>query len=467
MRSPSLRDIPAVEAVLRDPAVQTLIAEWGRLAVRAAIREQQDELRTALRSGHAAPASAAGTARDLRRRLLLEGGRGPRPVFNLTGTVIHTNLGRASLPQPAIQSLANAARDPVDLEYDLAAGRRGHRDQHVTALLCGLTGAEAATVVNNNAAALMLVLNTLALEREVPVSRGELIEIGGSFRLPDIMARSGCRLREVGTTNRTHLDDYDQGITAQTGLLLKVHRSNYVVEGFTAEVDERQLAALARQHAVPLVVDLGSGALVDLERFGLPAEPTPMQSLGNGADLVTFSGDKLLGGPQAGIIVGRRSLVERLNANPMKRALRVDKLTLAALAEVLKLYTQPERLADELPVIRQLARKQPDIRDQADRLAPLLAARLPDFEVAATDMASQIGSGALPQTQVPSAGLRIAPVDGGNPDGKLARLTNALRALPRPVIGRVHQEQLWLDLRCLEDEAPFVDQLSALELAGQ
>ncbi len=465
MRSPSLQDIPAVEAVLNDPAIRPLVTEWGRLAVRQAIREQQAEIRAAMRGG--APTPTAPLASDLRRRLISTGGRGPRPVFNLTGTVIHTNLGRASLPETAIRAMARAAHDPVDLEYDLGAGRRGHRDQHVTGLLCALTGAEAATVVNNNAAALMLVLNTLALHREVPVSRGELIEIGGSFRLPDIMARAGCELREVGTTNRTHPADYANAISKQTGLLLKVHRSNYVVEGFTAEVGERELAALARRHELPLVVDLGSGALLDLERFGLPAEPTPMQSLDSGADLVTFSGDKLLGGPQAGIIVGRKALVERLNANPMKRALRLDKLTLAALAEVLKLYTEPERLSEELPVIRQLAREQTEIRSQAERLAPQLAECLPEFEVVAVDMVGQIGSGALPQTQIPSAGLRIAPAAGGNENATLERLAGALRALPRPVIGRVHRGRLWLDLRCLEDEAQFIEQLSALEIAGQ
>jgi L-seryl-tRNA(Ser) seleniumtransferase len=375
-----------------------------------------------------------------------------RPVFNLTGTVLHTNLGRAQLPEEAIEAMAVAAREPVNLEYDLEAGRRGERDDHVEALLCRLTGAEAATVVNNNAAALLLVLNTLAARKEVPVSRGELIEIGGSFRLPDIMARSGCRLREIGTTNRTHLADYAGAIGPKTGLVLKVHPSNYAIEGFASSVSEIELAKLCRSSSLPFAVDLGSGALVDLGRFGLPHEPTVREALAQGADLVAFSGDKLLGGPQAGIVVGRSALVERMRKNPLKRALRLDKVTLAALAAVLRLYLDPDRLAARLPTLRLLSRPLEDIRSLASRMAVVLAKHFPGVE--AIDCESQVGSGALPAQRLPSAGLAITPGD--------ARLAARFRRLPIPVIGRLQDGAFILDLRCLEDESTFINQLSKL-----
>jgi len=467
VRSPSLRDIPGVAELLQYAEIQALTTEWGRLAVREVIREQQAELRERWRHGQDQIPDRHELSVELRHRLLQRGGRGPRPVFNLTGTVIHTNLGRAMLPEAAIRAMAEAGRHPVDLEYDLFAGHRGQRDRHIAQLLCDLTGAEAATIVNNNAAALMLVLNTLALDRQVPVSRGELIEIGGSFRLPEIMARAGCRLREVGTTNRTHDNDYRAACGPETGLLLKVHRSNFVVAGFTAEVAEQELAALAREHDIPFVVDLGSGALVDLARYGVPGEPTSMQTLGRGADLVTFSGDKLLGGPQAGLIVGREDLIRQLDANPMKRALRVDKLTLSALAEVLKIYSTPDRLAAELPVIRDLARSPAEILAQATQVAPVLATQLPDFDVETAKMSSQVGSGALPQRELPSAGLRLCASSPDTAEAHLGRLLHALRDLPRPVIGRVRDGSLWLDFRCLDDEDGFIAQLANLSFTAQ
>jgi L-seryl-tRNA(Ser) seleniumtransferase len=326
-----------------------------------------------------------------------------------------------------------------------------------------MTGAEAATAVNNNAAAVLLVLNTLGMDRKVPVSRGELVEIGGSFRIPEVMSRSGCELVEIGATNRTHLKDYRNAISDDTALLMKVHTSNYRVEGFTASVSEPELAALAKEHKLPFVIDLGSGNLVDFKAFGLPEEPTVAEALANGADLVTFSGDKLLGGPQAGLIAGRADLVAKIKKNPLKRALRLDKMTLAALAEILKLYRHPAQLTQTLPTLRLLTRDVEHIRRQATSLlAPISRTLEPRYVVSVEDCLSQIGSGSLPVETLPSAAICIAPRTGE--DSELRNLADQLRQLPKPVIGRLHKGALWLDLRCLEteQEATFMNQLGAL-----
>jgi len=460
-----LASLPGVESLLQQEDTAGLIAQFGRPAVTDAIRRVLAEVRTELlaNSSTVVPPDVA-LIRLAGRQLHSNDAPSLRRVFNLTGTVLHTNLGRAALPEEAIEAVALAAREATNLEFDLTTGQRGDRDAHLEKLLYDLTGAEAATVVNNNAAAVLLVLNSLANRKEAPVSRGELIEIGGSFRLPDIMARSGCKLREIGTTNRTHLSDYAEAIGPKTGLVMKVHTSNYVIEGFTAEVPEPDLAQLCRDRGVPFVVDLGSGTLVDLRKFGLPHEPTPAESIANGADLVTFSGDKLLGGPQAGIVVGRADLVKALKRNPLKRALRVDKMTVAALSAVLRLYSNPERLANRLPVLRLLARPVEDIRGVADRIRGLVAARLEGVATVETAIcASQIGSGALPTREIPSAGLAIRPpASVRHPGTALERLARAFRQLPIPVIGRIQNGALILDLRTLEDEAAFVDQIPAL-----
>jgi L-seryl-tRNA(Ser) seleniumtransferase len=460
--------LPSVEAILRHPDAQPLLAGFGRESATTAIREVIGALRAELAvDGATVDVAERAIIERVARRLEAQARPSLRPVFNLTGTVLHTNLGRAVLPQEAIEAVAAAARAPTNLEYDLAAGSRGDRDDHVERALCGLTGAEAATVVNNNAAAVLLVLNSLARGKEVPVSRGELIEIGGSFRMPDIMARAGCRLREVGTTNRTHLRDYAEAIGARTGLVMKVHASNYAIEGFTAAVAEPEIARLCHARGIPFVVDLGSGSLIDLRKLGLPHEPTPAEALRNGADIVTFSGDKLLGGPQAGLIVGRAEIVARINRNPMKRALRLDKMTIAALAAVLRLYLDPDRLVARLPTLCTLARSEADIRAVAERVRIPLAARLGSlFAVETVPCDSQIGSGALPASRLASAGVAIKPAMGKRGAGAaLKRLAMALRALPVPVIGRIQDGAVILDLRCLEDEASFIAQLAGLALA--
>jgi len=441
-----LASLPAVDALLRHADAAPLIEAHGRAPVTQSIRAVLQQLREQKTAGLGADQILSRVARHLEQRAQPT----LRPVFNLTGTVLHTNLGRALLPEAAIEAMAAVARSAANLEYDLEGGRRGERDTHVERLVCELTGAEAAAVVNNNAAAVLLVLNSLAKGKEVPVSRGELIEIGGSFRLPDIMARSGCRLREVGTTNRTHLRDYEEAIGPKTGAVLKAHTSNYAIEGFTASVSEAELAKLCAARGVPLVVDVGSGALIDL---AFPKVPTVGKTLKDGADLVTFSGDKLLGGPQAGIIAGRAALVAKIRRNPLKRALRVDKLTLAALAALLRLYADPDRAVQRIPTLRLLARPLDEIHEQSVRLAPLIRNRLKE-KVEPVACESEVGSGAAPTARLPSYGLAIRP--GSN------RLAARLRALPVPVIGRLEDGALILDLRTLEDEATFVAQLERL-----
>lgn len=457
---PGFRALPAVDAFLHSEAGRALADAHGRAPVVAALRAELARARGQIHAGGDGDAVARALPARVADALVVGARSGLRPVLNLSGTVLHTNLGRALLADAAIAAATAAMASPLALEYDLDDGGRGRRDDHLRGLLCELTGAEDARVVNNNAAAVLLALNTFGQGRETIVSRGELIEIGGAFRMPEIMARAGTRLVEVGTTNRTHAGDYEAALGPDTGLLLKVHTSNYRIEGFTAEVAAPELAAIARRAGVPLLNDLGAGSVLDLSRFGLRREPTVAEAVAEGADLVTFSGDKLLGGAQAGFIVGRRGLIDAVDRNPLRRALRLDKIRLAALDATLRLYRDPDRLAQRLPTLRLLARTRAEIAAQAARLVPQVQALLSaqGCAVAACDCDSQVGSGALPVDTLPSAGLRITDNGGDAPQ----RLAARLRHLPVPVVGRIHDGALLLDLRCLEDDEALLSTLAEL-----
>jgi L-seryl-tRNA(Ser) seleniumtransferase len=459
--------LPAVHSVLQQ--IPELIEAHGRQLVTGCVRAELAAAREGLKHGLPLPVETS-LLSAIRRRADEAGRANLRAVFNLTGTVLHTNLGRAQLAEEAIAAMVDAARSPCALEYDLASGGRGDRDDLVSGLLAELVGGGspdiAATIVNNNAAAVLLTLNALAQGKEAVVSRGELVEIGGAFRIPDVMRRAQVKLHEIGTTNRTHEKDYAEAIGPKTALLMKVHTSNYAVYGFTAAVDEQKVARIAHAAALPFMVDLGSGTLTDFAALGLPPEPTPQQALAAGADIVTFSGDKLLGGPQAGLIVGRKDLIAKIKKNPLKRALRVGKTTLAALEATLRLYRDPDRLTDRLPTLRLLTRPASEIAAQAKRLQPAAQAAVGTLAtVAVAPCSSQIGSGALPVERLPSVALVFRP-SAKKPGRTLLALEAAFRALPQPVIGHIRDDAYHLDLRCLEakDEASFVAQLAALKL---
>ncbi|MYE24204.1 MAG: L-seryl-tRNA(Sec) selenium transferase [Gammaproteobacteria bacterium] len=450
------RRLPSVDQVLTHGSTEAVVRQWGLATTKEAVRAVQAKLRVAgdIPEWGTEP---GGYADALSRWLDAEVGHGYETVFNLTGTIIHTNLGRALIsPETIANAMAKATR-PTTLEYDLAKGSRGERERIVRHRLKLSTGAEAATVVNNNAAAVLLVLNTLALGRAVAVSRGELIEIGGSFRLPEIMQRAGCKLAEVGTTNRTHPRDFE-AVAANAALLLKVHPSNYHVEGFTREVTASGLAAIGKQHDVPTCVDLGSGALIDLARLGLPGEPTVRATLASGVDLVTFSGDKLLGGVQAGLIVGDKDLVEALDRNPLKRALRLDKLTLALLDDTLKAYEDPTTLPERIPLLRTLTTPMAELARRGEAVVECLLA-LPSVHATLEKAEAQIGSGAVPDRLLPSRAVRVRR-DGDTAD----TLAAAMRQLSTPVVARVASDSVWLDMHGAE---PLDELLQALAGLGR
>jgi len=450
---PRLADIPSIDRLLAARWVRALVESHARAFVVHVLRRVCDQLRAEIRAGRLGEvALEPEIERRTKAEIARSAGLLPREVVNATGVVLHTNLGRALLPEEAVVALTAVASRPAALEMDLESGGRGDRDDAVEEDLIALTGAEAATVVNNNAAAVLLVLNTLAEGREVIVSRGELIEIGGSFRIPEVMAKSAARLREVGTTNRTHAKDYADAIGADTAALLKVHTSNYRVVGFTADVSLRELVEIGRQRSIPVVEDLGSGALVDLSAYGLPKEPVVAERIAEGADVVTFSGDKLLGGPQAGILVGRRSAIARIKANPLKRALRPGKLALAALAAVLKLYRVAPDLSRALPTLRWLTRPIAEMEVVGRSAMGLLREALgEEYELEIADSAAEVGSGALPTATLPSKVIAIRHPRQG-PDAIAARF----RSAAQPIIGRVQGDRFLLDLRGIFDPGVLV-----------
>jgi L-seryl-tRNA(Ser) seleniumtransferase len=452
-RGARLRALPSVDECLRKAESSPALEGFSRAYLKAAAARAMAQMRDAIANENAAvPDAREALLNEIVRRIehaALADEPALKSVVNATGVVLHTNLGRAILPEKAVEAVEHAARSAVNLEYDLEGGGRGDRDSLVESELCALTGAEAATVVNNNAAAVLLGLTALAEGREVIVSRGELIEIGGSFRLPDVMARSGARLREVGTTNRTHPRDYESAITPDTALLLKVHPSNYRVVGFTSEVTLEELVAIGRARGIPVMEDLGAGALVDMSVYGLPREPIVAERIAAGADVVTFSGDKLLGGPQAGIVVGRREMVGKLKRNALKRALRCDKLTLAALSATLRLYLRASDLRGEIPTLRYLTRAMGEMKQMAARARDIIAERLgADFSVEVIESSSQIGSGALPTEELPTVALRVT-----HPRFSADAIAAMFRRAR--IIGRVSDDAFNLDLRTVEDPATF------------
>jgi L-seryl-tRNA(Ser) seleniumtransferase len=447
--------IPAVDTLLASPAFESLIERAGRGRVADAVRAVQAAVRADAGHRGAPPSDPGWYVRAAEERIEREDRPSLRRVINATGVVLHTNLGRAPLPEAARGAISEAC-GYTTLEYDEATGSRGSRHDHCVALLRELTGAEAALVVNNNAAAVVLALNTLADGAEAVISRGELVEIGGAFRVPEIMARSGVRMREVGSTNRTHLRDYEGAIGAATGAVLKIHRSNFKVEGFVAEVGVEELAPVTRQAGVPLIHDLGSGALMDMAELGLPHEPTAREALAAGADIVTMSGDKLLGGPQAGIVLGRVGLIDRLRTSPLCRALRCDKLTLAALAATLALYRDPERARREIPVLRMLGASEAGLAARASGLVDRLVTR--GAEAAMAPAMSTVGGGAYPGVELATTVVTVRP----GPDGAEA-LARRLRTGAVAVVARVREGQVLLDPRTVDpsEEALLIDMVVA------
>jgi L-seryl-tRNA(Ser) seleniumtransferase len=450
-----LRELPSVDRLLTHARSVPLLKQFNRAYVAEQCREILDGLRRAIREGGHVTAPDVDEESILAR---LEAKLGAvrestlRRVVNATGTVLHTNLGRALLPQAALDAISLVGAHPVNLEYDLEHGSRGKREHLLEGLLQELTGAEAATVVNNNAAAVLLALNTLAEGREVIVSRGELIEIGGAFRIPEIMAKSGAVLKEVGTTNRTHPDDYLQAISDRTALLLKVHTSNYRIVGFSAEVSLPELVEIGRARGVPVMEDLGSGALADLSQYGLPKEPLVSERVALGADLVTFSGDKVLGGPQAGLIVGKTQFLAKIARNPLHRALRCGKLTIAALEATLRVYQQSVQVTEDIPTLKAFARPIKDIESTGVRVVPLLREALGGaFRVALEDSTSQIGSGALPTEEILTKVIAIQH-DTMSAD----RIAEEFRRARPPIIGRIKDGRFLLDLRTVFDPEDVV-----------
>ena len=456
------QQLPSVDKILKTSQGLQLITEFGHSAVVETCRELLTQARQFIQKNNQLPEYFSNFDRtfvEIHSHLQKQNQVQIKAVHNLTGTVLHTNLGRALWSEAAQQAALSAMQKNVSLEYDLDEGKRSHRDNYISELLCKLTGAEAACIVNNNAAAVLLMLATFAQGKEVIISRGELIEIGGAFRIPDIMEQAGCYLVEVGTTNRTHLKDYRYAITENTAFLMKVHSSNYQICGFTSSVSEEELAKLGREMNVPVITDLGSGALVDLSQYGLPKEPTVQEKVAQGVDLVSFSGDKLLGGVQAGIIVGKKEWIEQLQAHPLKRVLRCDKVILAGLEATLRLYLNPEKLTEKLPTLCLLTQPLEQLKINAMRLKERLESRLnSQFELQIEDSQAQIGSGSQPMERIPSVAVTIAE----KTNAKLSALSARFKQLSQPIIGRMENGKMWLDLRSLADIETLLNTLDEL-----
>jgi L-seryl-tRNA(Ser) seleniumtransferase len=455
-----LRNIPSVTELLESPPLKGLVDRLSHNTVVNAVRTALDEMRTEVQTavGEKTLPNVPELAERIARRVMEAESLGLRPVINATGILLHTGLGRAPLADEAITEMTAVARDYASLEMDLPTGKRSRRSLAVEPLLKELTGAEASLVVNNNAGATMLVLAALGASKEVIVSRGQLIEIGGSFRLPDVMALSGAILREVGTTNKTHLSDYASAIGDNTAAILLVHPSNYLVQGFSETVDLPPLVELGKKHQLPVIHDIGSGALIDFVEFGLPGEPMAKMSIADGADVVLFSGDKLIGGPQCGIILGRKAAIEKIQKHPFARALRVDKLTLAALAATLRLYRGDEKAKQSVPLLRLLGTSTENLKNRAERLAPQIAA-VKKIVTAAEPVqdTTYLGGGSIPTQQLPTWCIAITPA-GMTVD----RLAATLRAGTPPVVGRIQQDRLLLDLRSVFPRQD-VDLVAAVE----
>ncbi len=455
-----LRKLPKVDELLKRDDVAALLESHPRVLVLDAVREAVESARAEVLGGSPLEPDATGIAADAARRTAEKARPSLRRVINATGIVLHTNLGRAPLAAAAMDAVVRAAAGYSTLEYDVASGERGSRQAHVEELLVKLTGAEAAMAVNNNASAVLLGLAGLASGKEAIVSRGQLVEIGGSFRIPDIMRESGATMVEVGTTNKTHLADYERAIGPDTGLLLKVHTSNFRMVGFTEEVPVAELVHLGGNHGIPVFEDQGSGVLIDLAPFGLPGEPTIASAVMSGADLVSASGDKLLGGPQAGILVGKWHVIDKLKKHPLARALRLDKMTLAALEATLRLYLDPERAVREIPVLRMLTASAEEMRERAGRMACGISDACGDAAgVTVADDVSRAGGGALPMADVPTHVVAVTPHDVG-----VVELEERLRLGEPCVVARISEDRLLLDPRTLT-EAEELEVVSAVARA--
>lgn len=444
------RRIPKVDILLEEAENSGLCERYDRSLIVESIRQVTDETRQFLSECEDEKAAEKWLERIGERvevKLAEQERCRMQRVINATGTILHTNLGRAPIGEKHAEYLKQVVTGYSNLEYDLEAGERGERYSHFEELVCRITGAEAAVAVNNNAAAVLLILSALVKGREAIVSRGELVEIGGKFRIPEVMEQSGGILREVGTTNKTHLEDYREAINENTGAILKVHTSNYRIMGFTESVDMEALASLGREYHLPVIEDLGSGVMVDLREYGLSHEPMVQESLGRGADIVCFSGDKLLGGPQAGIIVGKKRYIDKMKKHPLMRAVRIDKFTVTVLEQIFREYRTPNRLKENLPVLAMMARKLPELKEKAERLAASLQGLEQAAEIEVVPCRSQVGGGALPGEYMDSFGVAV--------QGKeipCQEIERRLRTGALPVIGRVEKDRVWLDVRTIQEE---------------